>query len=156
MAGSSSPPGTVNELLKRDSLTRGRARNGVRASPGAAAWKASNPRLQAHLNVRMLLRPGTGAPRRQAGTARTSAAFVLHYACPVLRVGMGNFFARNIDRRGRIVRAVWGLALIVAGVLVWPRSAWICVALAAAGAFALYEAVRGWCVMRACGIKTKL
>jgi hypothetical protein len=30
---------------------------------------------------------------------------------------MGNFFARNIDRRGRIVRAVWGLALIITGVL---------------------------------------
>jgi hypothetical protein len=30
------------------------------------------------------------------------------------------------------------------------------VALVAAGGFAFYEAVRGWCVMRACGIKTKL
>jgi len=54
------------------------------------------------------------------------------------------------------VRAVWGLALIVAGFLVLARSRWICAALVAAGAFALYEAVRGWCLMRACGIKTKL
>jgi Protein of unknown function (DUF2892) len=69
---------------------------------------------------------------------------------------MRNFFARNIDRRGRIVRAVWGLGLILAGLLVAARSRWICVALLGAGAFALYEAVRGWCLMRACGIKTKL
>lgn len=69
---------------------------------------------------------------------------------------MRNFFARNIDRCGRIVRAVWGVALILAGLLVAARSRWLCVALSAAGAFALYEAVRGWCFMRACGIKTKL
>jgi len=52
---------------------------------------------------------------------------------------MANFFARNIDRRGRIVRALWGLALIIAGVLLWTRSAWICFVLVASGAFALYE-----------------
>ena len=74
----------------------------------------------------------------------------------IVKLVMRNFFARNIDSRGRIVRAVWGLALIVAGFLVLARSRWICAALVAAGAFAIYEAVRGWCLMRACGIKTKL
>jgi hypothetical protein len=69
---------------------------------------------------------------------------------------MAKFFDPNITRLGRIVRAVWGLALIIAGVLFWARSTWICLVLLALGAFALYEAVRGWCVMRACGIKTKL
>ena len=69
---------------------------------------------------------------------------------------MGNFFMPNITRLGRIVRAVWGLALVIAGVLLWARSMWICLVLLALGAFALYEAARGWCVMRACGIKTKL
>jgi hypothetical protein len=69
---------------------------------------------------------------------------------------MGNFFARNIDRGGRIVRAVWGVALIIAGVLVAGRSGWGCFFLVAFGVFALYEAARGWCVMRACGIKTRL
>ena len=69
---------------------------------------------------------------------------------------MRNFFARNIDGRGRIVRAVWGLGLLAAGFLVWTRSRWICGALVVAGGFAVYEAVRGWCLMRACGIKTKL
>jgi hypothetical protein len=69
---------------------------------------------------------------------------------------MGNFFARNIDRRGRIVRAVWGIALILAGALVSGRSGWACFFLVAFGVFALYEAARGWCLMRACGIKTRL
>jgi len=69
---------------------------------------------------------------------------------------MGRFFARNIDRRGRMVRAAWGLALIVAGLLLSARSRGICFASVALGAFALYEAARGWCLMRACGIKTRL
>jgi hypothetical protein len=71
-------------------------------------------------------------------------------------VVMRNFFARNIDRRGRIARAVWGVALIIAGLLLASNRRWACFALVAAGVFALYEAVRGWCLMRACGIKTKL
>ena len=74
----------------------------------------------------------------------------------MLTVGMGKFSAPNITRLGRIVRAVWGLALVIARVLLWARSTWICFGVVAAGAFALYEAVRGWCVMRACGIKTRL
>jgi hypothetical protein len=68
---------------------------------------------------------------------------------------MRNFFVRNIGQRGRIVRAVWGLALIVAGLLVSARNGWLCIALLVAAGFALYEAARGWCLMRACGIKTK-
>ena len=80
----------------------------------------------------------------------------LRYACLVLTVGMGKFFAPNITRLGRILSAVWGLALAITGVLLWARSKWICLVLVASGAFALYEAVRGWCIMRACGIKTKL
>jgi hypothetical protein len=69
---------------------------------------------------------------------------------------MATFFAKNIDRRGRIVRAVWGVGVIVAGVLLWERSVWISLALVASGVFAFYEAARGWCIMRACGIKTRL
>jgi hypothetical protein len=81
---------------------------------------------------------------------------ILHSARLVLLLVMRNFFARNIDRRGRIVRAVWGVALIVAGLLLSAHGRWACVALVAAGGFALYEAARGWCIMRACGIKTNL
>ena len=74
----------------------------------------------------------------------------------MLMLVMRNFFSQNIDRRGRIVRAVWGVALIIAGLLVARRHQWLWVALIATGGFALYEAVRGWCLMRACGIKTRL
>src|SRR5208337_5688392 len=43
--------------------------------------------------------------------------------------GMRKFFARNIDRRGRIVRGVWGLALIGSGLALWRSAGWICLAL---------------------------
>jgi DUF2892 family protein len=69
---------------------------------------------------------------------------------------MPNFFAQNIDWRGRLARAVFGIALLIASVLLWRPGRWICFVPAVAGGFALYEAVRGWCLMRACGIKTKL
>jgi len=64
-------------------------------------------------------------------------------------------FARNIDRRGRIVRAIWGVALVGAGLLLWRSRGWICFVLLVAGGFALFEAARGWCIARACGIKTR-
>jgi uncharacterized membrane protein HdeD (DUF308 family) len=70
----------------------------------------------------------------------------------------------NIQRNGRIARAVSGVLCLVAGVVVvwagWPAAAivrWIvAVALAAAGGFQLFEARRGWCVMRACGFRTPM
>jgi hypothetical protein len=69
---------------------------------------------------------------------------------------MKKFFAPNLSNQGRWVRAAWGVALIILGLLISAPGRWICFALVAAGGFALYEAVRGWCVVRACGIKTKL
>jgi hypothetical protein len=69
---------------------------------------------------------------------------------------MNHFLARNIGRRGRIVRAVWGAALVIAGIALSRQNTWACFVLIALGLFAFYEAARGWCLMRACGIKTKL
>ena len=66
------------------------------------------------------------------------------------------FFDPNIGRTGRIVRAVYGVILIGAGLALSGYSLWICLALVTAGAFGLFEAARGWCLMRACGIKTRL
>jgi hypothetical protein len=80
----------------------------------------------------------------------------LRTARNMLSVGMGNFFSPNIGRGGRIARAVWGAALIAVGLLISGSHPWACVGLVAFGVFALYEAARGWCVVRACGIKTKL
>jgi hypothetical protein len=66
------------------------------------------------------------------------------------------FFAPNLDRKGRWLRALLGLALLVAAGFFFTTSVWLGVLLAAAGVFVLFEALRGWCIARACGIKTRL
>lgn len=70
----------------------------------------------------------------------------------------------NIDRRGRIARAVSGvICLIVAAALYAfdrPESTglrWVLiVVLGLSGLFQLYEARKGWCIARACGLKTPM
>ncbi len=70
----------------------------------------------------------------------------------------------NIDRKGRIARAISGMVCISAGVvpwwIYWPESTtWrvvVTVLTVAAGVFQLFEAQRSWCVMRACGFKTPM
>ena len=69
---------------------------------------------------------------------------------------MKKFFSANIDSRGRIVRGVLGGLLVIGGVVVCGYNVWAAVALIVSGGFCLFEAVRGWCVMRACGIKTRM
>ena len=68
---------------------------------------------------------------------------------------MKRLFAPNIDGKGRIVRGLMGVALLVAATLVCGTAAWLAIVLAVAGAFALFEALRGRRAARACGIKTK-
>jgi hypothetical protein len=68
---------------------------------------------------------------------------------------MSSFFNRNIDRKGRVARAIFGVICVVSGLLLARYSRWACGALLAFGAFAFCEAFRGWCLMRACGFKTK-
>lgn len=69
---------------------------------------------------------------------------------------MKRLFAPNIKRAGRLVRALSALALFVAAGFGFRESVWLGLALAALGAFVAFEALRGWCLLRACGIKTKL
>ena len=69
---------------------------------------------------------------------------------------MAGFFARNIERRGRIARAILGVLLIAGAIVAAWYSWWAAGLLAVSGGFTLFEASRGWCVMRACGIKTKM
>jgi len=69
---------------------------------------------------------------------------------------MGKLFAPNITGRGRVVRAIYGLLMIVAGLALLRVSKPAAMAAFAFAALALFEAVRGWCVVRACGIKTRL
>jgi uncharacterized membrane protein YedE/YeeE len=47
------------------------------------------------------------------------------------------------------------LACIAGGIALRSRSTWAFWLLMLAGLFALFEAVRGWCIVRACGIKTR-
>jgi hypothetical protein len=69
---------------------------------------------------------------------------------------MKPFFPPNLERKGRIVRGVGGAAFLVGGICAWPSSRWLGIVLVAYGGFALFQAFRGWCILRACGIKTKL
>jgi hypothetical protein len=69
---------------------------------------------------------------------------------------MNKFFAPNINGWGRLARAIWGLGLIVAGAFFSGGHGWVAFVLILFGVFALYEAIRGWCIMRACGIKTRM
>ena len=69
---------------------------------------------------------------------------------------MKSFFSRNLDNRGRIVRGVGGGLFVIGGVIACQSNTWLGVGLSLSGGFMLFEAVRGWCVMRACGIKTRL
>jgi hypothetical protein len=69
---------------------------------------------------------------------------------------MKGFLAPNIDRKGRLMRGLLGLALLVSAFFSFAYSVWLGGLLAAAGVLGLFEAARGWCLARACGIKTRL
>lgn len=69
---------------------------------------------------------------------------------------MKQFFVRNIETKGRLVRASIGLVLLISAAIAVKVSLWLAGLLAVAGIFAIFEALRGWCLARACGIKTKL
>jgi hypothetical protein len=69
---------------------------------------------------------------------------------------MKKFFSRNIDNRGRIVRGVLGGVLVISGMVACSHNVWVAAVLIVSGGFCLFEAVRGWCVMRACGVKTRM
>ncbi len=69
---------------------------------------------------------------------------------------MKKFFTPNIDGKGRLVRGLLGLALLAVAAFSFSASFWLALLLAVAGVFGLFEALRGWCAARACGIKTRL
>lgn len=68
---------------------------------------------------------------------------------------MKPIFSRNIDNKGRLIRGLGALALLLGAGFGFSVSVWLGMALIASGVFVAFEAVRGWCVLRACGIKTK-
>ena len=71
----------------------------------------------------------------------------------------------NIDAKGKCVRLIYGLILAIAGVILlflWALPAggvlaWsVCTLLILGGALAIFEARKGWCIVRAMGIKTPM
>lgn len=68
---------------------------------------------------------------------------------------MKKFFAPNLSRTGRWIRAILGLLLLAGGFIAVRELVWLGAVLFLSSAFVLYEAARGWCFLRACGIKTK-
>ncbi len=69
---------------------------------------------------------------------------------------MKQLFRRNIGTTGRLARGICAAVFFVGAWLMVGRSAWLALGLTVCGTFALFEALRGWCALRACGIKTKL
>jgi uncharacterized membrane protein len=70
----------------------------------------------------------------------------------------------NIDQRGRrarlisgVVTDMAGVALVVAGLLADHTGLLVAgIVACVAGAFMIFEGLRGWCVMRALGFKTPM
>jgi len=71
----------------------------------------------------------------------------------------------NIDAKGKAIRLIYGIVLLIAGIVLvviwaWPGGgvwAWIVsVGLTLGGGFAIFEARSGWCVVRAMGFKTPI
>jgi len=68
---------------------------------------------------------------------------------------VSRFFQPNLKRSGRIARGVIGTLCLIAGIILVDYQLWLGLVFVAAGLFAIYEALAGWCLARACGIKTK-
>ena len=67
-----------------------------------------------------------------------------------------SFWTPNIDHRGRIIRAVMTLALSAAAFIAHRKGIeWLAIILAISALVGAVEAARGWCVLRACKIKTR-
>jgi hypothetical protein len=66
------------------------------------------------------------------------------------------FFQPNISHRGRIARGVIGTLCLIAGIITVDYALWLGLIFVVAGLFAIFESIRGWCLVRACGIRTKI
>jgi membrane-bound ClpP family serine protease len=69
---------------------------------------------------------------------------------------VSDFFCPNLKRNGRIARGVIGTLCLITGIVLVDFVLWLGLIFVIAGLFAIYEALSGWCVARACGIKTKI
>ena len=68
---------------------------------------------------------------------------------------MKKFFAPNITGKGRVTRGVAAVVLLTGGVILFDFAWWLGAMLLVAGAVGVFEALRGWCLLRACGVRTR-
>lgn len=66
-----------------------------------------------------------------------------------------SFLRPNLDPKGRLIRAAIALGLAAGAVAAWPHSQAAALMMGISAAFVGFEAARGWCALRACGVKTK-
>jgi Flp pilus assembly protein TadB len=68
-----------------------------------------------------------------------------------------SFFQPNIETSGRWLRGLSSFVLLVLAVVTWSLNGplLLLIALVGGSLFTALEAARGWCLARACGIKTK-
>jgi hypothetical protein len=69
---------------------------------------------------------------------------------------MNRYFARNIETKGRVVRGLAALVLLLKAIVFFQMSIFLNLILPVSGLFVLFEALRGWCAVRACGVRTKI
>ncbi|HLH55056.1 MAG TPA: DUF2892 domain-containing protein [Verrucomicrobiae bacterium] len=67
-----------------------------------------------------------------------------------------SFLNPNIGTRGRLVRALSGVAFLGVAIFAWSVSPWLGAGIGISGLFMIFEAARGWCILRACGVKTRM
>jgi 4-hydroxybenzoate polyprenyltransferase len=65
-------------------------------------------------------------------------------------------FRPNLELKGRLARAIIGVILLAAGVTFWSINRTAAALIVMSAAFALFEAARGWCALRACGVRTRI
>ena len=68
---------------------------------------------------------------------------------------MSRFFKPNLNFRGRMARGVIGTLCLIAGIILVDYRLWLGLIFVAAGLFAIFESLRGWCLVRACGVRTR-
>jgi hypothetical protein len=68
---------------------------------------------------------------------------------------VSGFFKPNLNFRGRMARGVIGTLCLIAGIVLVDYRLWLGLVFVAAGLFAIFESLRGWCLVRACGVRTR-
>jgi hypothetical protein len=69
---------------------------------------------------------------------------------------VSRFFKPNLNFRGRMARGVIGTLCLIAGIVLVDYRLWLGLIFVGAGLFAIFESVTRWCVVRACGVRTRL